>query len=96
MWMLLVWDSSLRIADIVHSLQVKLRLFYFLTLSKCGKLVYIYIVGLEKRRFEPCGSTYMEIFFSSKYKVLHGLWLADSDDGEEPWTWRAAFKLYLD
>lgn len=86
----------MRIADIVHSLQVKLRLFYFLTLSKCGKLVYIYIVGLEKRRFEPCGSTYMEIFFSSKYKVLHGLWLADSDDGEEPWTWRAAFKLYLD
>lgn len=35
----------------------------------------------EKHRFELCGSTYIQIFFSIvNATVLHDLWLAESSD----------------
>lgn len=65
MWMLLVWDSPLRITGLVHSFQVKLRPFYCLTRSKCDKLIYNIN---QLRNFFPFSS-----FFSPRNRILHDL-----------------------
>ena len=54
-------------------------------------------MALEKHRFELCGSTYIQIFFSIvNATVLHDPTLFEFVDMEEPQMWRAEYKLYMD
>lgn len=41
-------------------------------------------------------STYMQMFFNSKYYSTKSPWLIESVEVEEPWIWRADYKLYMD
>ena len=50
----------------------------------CRRVKEALELTLEQRGFELHGSTYTRIFSSSKYSVLHSLWLVESLDVEVP------------
>ena len=49
----------------------------------------------EEHELKLCRPTYMWIFFSAKYSVLHDPWLVDAMD-EELQIRRADYKLFVD
>ena len=54
------------------------------------------MIDLEQWGFKLCGSTYMGIFFSSKYYTLHSAWLAEAADLEKLRLWSTSYKSHSD
>lgn len=54
------------------------------------------MIDLEQLGFKLCGSTYMGIFFSSKYYTLHSAWLAEAEDLEKLRLWSTSYKSHSD